>query len=542
MSRIERHSLRPLRRAAVSLILGGSLVSCTSTPTPIPSGSAPSAPPAAQALQDTSEHGPTRGGAPEANGRMELSLAEAVLLAMKNNPEFQVEQAAPAIQRTYEEEARAAFDPVLAASGSRLTADGFERSAAGVGTYTTDTSVAALSIESVLPTGTKIALTGRATLDESDSYAKAFDSTRGGLTISQSLLRGFGAGASLASLRQARLDTRLSEYEFRAFAASFAARVETTALDYVLAQKAVAIVADSVTIAQNQLAEITERIKVGKLAEIEQAAGQAELARRKEALINADNALATTRLNLLGLLNVRSTNRWDRELAVNAELDAAKVGPDTVLDHVAVAMKLRPDLNQARLSIEKAEIELVKTRNGQLPRMDVFITLGETGYADTFKGSLKDETGDGKDVSLGLNLEYPLGSRKDGAAHRRAVLSRQATADALENLENLVEIDIRSAYLEVVRAREQIAATRSTRQFQEATARGEEEKLRLGKSTALQVAQAQRDWVQSEVNEIRAVADYFKALVSLYRLDGSLLARRGLAAPGNEPAPSPTRE
>jgi outer membrane protein len=31
------------------------------------------------------------------------------------------------------------------------------------------------------------------------------------------------------------------------------------------------------------------------------------------------------------------------------------------------------------------------------------------------------------------------------------------------------------------------------------------------------------------------VANYFKALVALYRLEGSLLERRGITAPGREP-------
>ena len=34
---------------------------------------------------------------------------------------------------------------------------------------------------------------------------------------------------------------------------------------------------------------------------------------------------------------------------------------------------------------------------------------------------------------------------------------------------------------------------------------------------------------------VQAVANYLKALVDLYRLEGSLLARRGISAPGTQP-------
>jgi hypothetical protein len=73
-----------------------------------------------------------------------------------------------------------------------------------------------------------------------------------------------------------------------------------------------------------------------------------------------------------------------------------------------------------------------------------------------------------------------------------------------------------------------IIATAATRESQE-------EKLRVGKSTSLLVAQAQRDLVASQIGEIQAITNYFKTLVALYRLEGSLLQRRGVSAPGAEP-------
>jgi len=99
----------------------------------------------------------------------------------------------------------------------------------------------------------------------------------------------------------------------------------------------------------------------------------------------------------------------------------------------------------------------------------------------------------------------------------------------------LAQVEVRTAYVEVERAREQIAATAATRESQEEKLRVETEKFRVGKSTSLLVAQAQRDLVAGQIGEIQAITNYFKALVALYRLEGSLLARRGIEAPGAEP-------
>jgi len=46
------------------------------------------------------------------------------------------------------------------------------------------------------------------------------------------------------------------------------------------------------------------------------------------------------------------------------------------------------------------------------------------------------------------------------------------------------------------------------------------------------VAQAQRDLLLSKINEVQSVVDYLKAFIQFYRVEGSLLERRGINAPG----------
>jgi len=114
-------------------------------------------------------------------------------------------------------------------------------------------------------------------------------------------------------------------------------------------------------------------------------------------------------------------------------------------------------------------------------------------------------------------------------------LTREQTQKALENLSQLVEVDVRRAYIEVNRTKQQITASSATRKFDEQKLTTETEKLRVGKSTSFLVAQAQRDLLVSRIAEVRSLVDYLKALIDLYRQDGSLLDRRGISAPGRKP-------
>jgi outer membrane protein len=232
-------------------------------------------------------------------------------------------------------------------------------------------------------------------------------------------------------------------------------------------------------------------------------------------------------------LNSSQPIDWNSQIVLQYDTNVADVEMDPVEQHVQVALKMRPDLNQAKLQIQRGELEVVRTRNGLLPKMDMFISYGNTGYANTFDKALNNIGSAQYDVTLGLVFELAPVNRAARSQHSRAVLSKQKQRKAIENLIQLAQVDVRSGYIEVTRAREQITATAATRAFQEEKLRAETEKFRVGKSTSLLVGQTQRDLVASQIAETQAVANYLKALIALYRLEGSLLQRRGISAPGD---------
>jgi outer membrane protein TolC len=473
---------------------------------------------------------------PMLEGPMEITVEDALLLALENNRSLQVERFNPSIQQTFEEQERAEFDPLISGGffGSRERTEVQSSTTGRITEIRRSETGGDIGISQFLPTGTEIGIdlsTERTWSDRlSDRHA-----TRAGMTVTQALLRGFGLNANLARLRQARLDTLSSQYELRGFAESLVAFVEETYWDYILAQRQIEIVTVSLELAEQQLRETEERVRIGTLAEIELAAAQAEIANRRVNLINARNALATTRLQLLRLLNPPSTELWDRELILRDQPIVPEAILEEVTSHVEVALIMRPELNQARLDVQRGDLEVVKTKNGLLPVMDLFITLGKTGYADSFGRSVSDLDGNGYDISGEIIVAYPLRNRDARALHRRAILSRSQAMEAVDNLAQLVQVDVRMAYIEVKRFKEQVAATAAARKSQEEKLRAETEKFRVGRSTTFLVAAAQRDLLVSQIAEIQAVVNYLKALVTLYRLEGSLLERRGISAPGREP-------
>ena len=470
-------------------------------------------------------------------GPLKVTLTEAILLCLENNRSLVVERLNPSIQQTFEDQERAVFDPAINAdiSAGRVKGERLARSGSETEDFTSDAAKGRIALEQYFPTGTTVDLEASSQVNDSSLYDDSFYSTRFGMTVTQALLRGFGTDVNLARLQQARLDTRMSEYELRGFTEFLISEVERAYWDYALARRQIEIVEESLKVARQQLNETKELITVGRLAKAELAAVQAEVAAQEQALIEARANKEAIRLQLLRLLNPAGPGIWQREVDLIHRPTLPDIKLEDVENYVAVSMRMRPILNETRLEILRGDLELVKTQNGLLPLLDLFVTLGKSGYANSFGESIGNINKDSYDAVVGVRFNFPIFNRDAKARHRRALLNREEAEKALENLSQLVEVDVRTAYIEVNRTKQQITASSVTRKFDEEKLRTETEKLRVGKSTSFLVAQAQRDLLVSRIAEVRALANYLKALIDLYRQDGSLLERRGISAPGREP-------
>jgi len=489
---------------------------------------APAPQPAAVAAPAVQPQAPVAG----ARGRaLPLSMGEALVMAFEGNPALAVERLTPDIRRTYEATEQAVFDPVLAGSLSRSR--GRAELSATPHDAITDQTNGAFAVREFLPTGTTVELGAAAQYSGAPAGGgDAQFATGPQLTVTQALLQGAGRDVNLIRLQQARLSTFASEHELAGFAEALAAEVETTYWELTLAARRIEIFTESLKIAEQQLQETRERIQVGKLAETEQAAAEAEVAGWREQLIRARGDLAKTRLQLLHLLSPSGPDMWSRQPVLKDRATVPGITLGAVETHVALALTNRHDLEEARLRLKSGELDIVSTRNGLLPKLDLFIQLGKTGYAGSFFRSAENIGREDYNLMAGLTFQWPLGNRDAQASHRRATLNQEQMQLALTNLERLVELDVRSAYVDIERAREVVTASAATSRLRQETLRAETEKFRVGRSTTLLVAGAQRDLASSQITEEEARVGLLEAFTSLYRLEGTLLSQRGIAVPG----------
>lgn len=464
------------------------------------------------------------------NGVLSLSLEQAALLALEHNRDLAVQQFGPAIAGAFEQIERGALDSELFARFDYGEETGSETSRSTGEKFSVeakDREIAA-GVRRRLSTGTALEAAVEQSRSVSDR-APEQQEARLGLSLTQSLLRGFGPSVNLAAVRQAELGTRASRYELRGFTEALLADCETAYWRYVLSREEIAIFEESLQVARQQRDEILKSIEVGALAPNDAAAPKAEVARREQALIVARGMLEERRLRLLKLIYPGALERNVLPLEATTAPHADAPAITNALERLALAERMRPDLQEARLRLEQDRLNVVVTRNGVLPRLDLFVVLGKTGFADSFRDSFRDIDGDGYDVTAGVRFSHLLGNRAADGRRAAALAERDQGNVAVRNLGDIVRLDVRLAINACERLRQQISASAVTRELQEQTLSAERERFAVGSSTSLLVAQAQRDLLVSRIAEIEAVVNYRIALVDLYRAEGSLLERRGIA-------------
>lgn len=467
--------------------------------------------------------------AAEPDKPMALSIEDAIVVALENNRDLRIQQLNPVIAGTFERIERGVYDPEIfadfeyteetATQTSRATGEQFAVDA------TNTRTIAGLRQD--LPSGTTLEAIVQQGRDQSNR-APDQRSARVGLSITQSLLRGFGPAVNLVNIRQAELDTLASIYELKGFTEALVADTETAYWNYVLAREEISIYESSLAVARKQRDEIEEQIAVGLLPDTEAAAAWAEVARREQALIDARSLMAERRLKLLNLINPEGNCPFEKKILTTSEPAVTPQRVTDAADRLALAEKSRADLSEARLRLKQGRLETIATRNGILPKLDLFIDFGRTGYGDSFSAAFRELNKNTYDVSAGVKLSHYLKNRAAEARHEAAWNEKQQTERAVDNLRQIVELDVRLAINEVERTRQQIAASQATRRLEEQTVRAENERFKVGASTALLVAQAQRDLLIAQIAEVRAVTNYRIALVNLYLMEGSLLHRRGI--------------
>jgi len=465
-----------------------------------------------------------------------MSLLTAVCQSLEANQSLRVDRLRPEISNTGIEAAEGEFDTVLEGAvgyGSSRRSTLGPRSNEGPDNREDDIAVSRnfdydIGVRGRMPTGTNYSLNFSGNRN-STNRTNPFFSNDLNLNITQNLLRGAGCDVNLISVWTAQNDFVISLYQLQNTLINLVTDVQMAYWDVYLAYQTMEIRRKAYQVAREQRERTEEFVRVGRSAPLDALAAQAEEASRVSDIINAIANLKQRQLVLLRLINPENLSTGWRSLVFPNEepiLPTERLVPE---DRVKLARYYRPDLRQAQIDLANGELEVYRTANGMLPQLDFVISGGLSGVGDSQMDSLSRTVDyDTRNYQLGFQFSYPLQNRTARASHRRATFQKMLAEEAVRNFCQIIDVDVRTAILEIERTSRLIYSTKVTEELRRKQLEAETEKFRVGRSTQIEVSQAQRDYVQAQLDRVTAEVANINAYLELYRVEGTALQRRGI--------------
>ena len=485
-----------------------------------------------------------------------LSLAEALRIALANNLDLVIARKNPQIAELGIEQSLGIFDPTIGAELSYIDneSDGVQTVTDQAGTLES-TFEAGSTTERVsgswahlLHFGGRYSVTVGAESFEQDPQRFANfgfsgvdesnnDSQDVTLRYSMPLLRGFGREVNEVDVLLARSGLDISRNDLQLQAIVTANVVENAYWDLVAVRAAHDVAKQTLKLAEDLLDLNKKKVEVGTLAPIEITQAEAGVAAREEAVIVAENAVEAAEDRLLQLLAVpEDSTQWDMPIIPTDRPASVASGAD--LDAVlAKAMELRPEILSARQNVKDSELVERVADNGTKHGLDLVTAVG-LGTVDSeartsidgvlIPQSASSSVDSGPNWSVGLVYSYPIGNRTAKASAKSATLNREKSELALQNVEQSIRVDVRNAVRNVESGIKRVKAAEASTVLQKKKLEAEQKKFDNGMSTSFEVLTFQTDLADAQVSEIRAKLDLVKSRADLERAQGTLLEARGL--------------
>jgi outer membrane protein len=341
----------------------------------------------------------------------------------------------------------------------------------------------------------------------------------GTLQLRQPLYTGGDVGGSVQAARQRAL---AAEQAARRQRQAVTALVERALYDLLLADEMVRVRQLALDRARSNRDQVVALGVAGRATRFERTRAEAQVVTAVADSIDSASERARRLMEL--------KERVGLPLASTVVVDAgfqrtSPLAPDTgmrLADLIERAMGEHPDLRQLQALAESYDGESQAARAGTRPRVDL-VAVGQAQHqADDF-GGVSDGDQWRRSWSTGLTLEVPL---FDGLRTRaRVARARQARRRAdleLEQVQRLVERQVRQAWLDVGAAGERLRARSGLGGPAETGLDDAEARYRNGAGTQLEVLDAQLSLLQARTEEARARRDRAVALVSLEQAVGVL--------------------
>lgn len=388
----------------------------------------------------------------------------------------------------------------------------------------------------------------------------------------QPILRGFRFDNSRRLIEVARKNLSLTDAQFRQRTIETITQVQRAYWDLVFTLRNLQIQRDAVRDARTQLEHNKRMVEEGMLAPIDVVAAEAQVAGYEQNVYSALEDVGRAENNLKNLIaENRQSPFWNVSIIPT---DSVDLTPPSINLNEAMdtAMANRPELQQSTVAREINAIDQKFFREQTKPQVDLVGSYGIVGLAGDVNSGvtgnpLTSSTAQLRDrinqlsllsglpplpvppptaiqenfigglgqsffnlaanrytnFRVGVQLSLPIRNRTAEAQLGRSLVEGKRIATQREQLEQVIQVDVRNALQSVHTAQSRLRAAAAARSASEQQYTSEQRKFDIGQSTLFLVLERQTALTTARGNELRAQTDLNKAIAELQRATGNAL-------------------
>ncbi|RPI60557.1 MAG: TolC family protein [Planctomycetaceae bacterium] len=466
----------------------------------------------------------------EGKATIPLSLEETIMRTLANSLDIRVTSFDPEINRQEVIKAAAEFDYIMFGGFNWGKQNNAVNSTIGGGRVDTTGYNAGVRQKTITGAEQQIAWTQTRTRDNTSSLVKPFQPAWEDTLVyqvRQPLLRNGWPEFNLAQMHIAQVNLKISNAQFRQKVEETVNEVISTYWLLIQTRRDLYIQDALLRRTQETAARMAMRHDIDA-TKVQLKQTEAAVESRRAVLIRIKKNIMDTQDKLARLMN-------DKEMNLISEYEIIPTTPPItelvkldIADQLLTGLRYNPVLEQARLAIEGAAINVKVAENQALPRIDF---IGSAGLQGLDQSASEANTmlryADHANYTAGIEAEYPIGNRQrlaDLSAKRfsylKSITDMQNTADQLGLLIRERIRQVQTSHDEMLAQRSATDAAQAQLDALEAT-----EKFRGTMDPAfLQVKlQAQETLANAQRAEVQAIMDYNSSMADLSRVTGTTL-------------------
>ena len=371
------------------------------------------------------------------------------------------------------------------------------------------------------------------------------------ISAQQNLLRGFGIAINARTITVSKMNVGTSELNFKWQVIGVVGKVLSVYYGLAADYEDLRAKENAAEVAVTFLNNVRRQMELGSAALPDEITAETQAVNNRQAAADARATLGEDEVRMKNLISRNGTADPLLARVRIVPVDRIVVPEKEALPPLEImvrqAIAMRPDLAADQANEAASEVNLLGTRNGVLPQLQVSGSTSNAGLSGTAAAGTIFEKPDayfvggvGNALAQAFRRNFPTESVS--AVLLATLRNRLATADyAVDELtlrqtqlsnrkdRNQVEVDVRNYVVALEQARVRYQAAAKNRVLQEELFTAEQRKFALGASTSYLVTQQQRDLITAQSAEIAAAVAYENARLGLNQTLGRTLEAANVA-------------